>query len=214
MCDFIVGHLSQQVRDIFSKENSYQWDEQLLYLHFIYSAYTRQDKCSGTFFNTIKASAMWTSQGSSILSQYFAKIKTPLEFSWSVPSLTVMSVFACPKSFFFYFSPFTSSFANPPPHITSPTLSITRSISPVFCKQLVSRKLAHFVCAFWRMGWPLLYFMPIIQKDHGPLQFGLVDGPWRGNMRVFDESGQTFPPGRRRRKRGEGNEPIVYVKVA
>lgn len=50
----------------------------------------------------------------------------------------------------FYFSPFTSSFANPPPYITSPTLSITRSISPAFCKQLVSRKLAHFVCAFRR----------------------------------------------------------------
>lgn len=50
------------------------------------------------------------------------------------------------KCFFYYFSPFTSSFANPPWHITSPTLSITRSISPVLCKQLVSRKLAHFVC--------------------------------------------------------------------
>jgi len=134
----------------------------------------------------------------------FCENQEPLEFSWSVPSLTVMSVFACPKSFFFYFSPFTPSFANPPPHITSPTLSITRSISLVFCKQLVSRKLVHFVCAFWRMDWPHVYCMPIIQKDHGPLQSGLVDGPWRGNMRVFDESGQTFPPGRRRRKRGGG----------
>jgi hypothetical protein len=141
----------------------------------------------------------------------FCENQEPVEFSCSVPCLTVMSIFACPKVFF-YFSPFTSSFTNPPPHITSPTLSITRSISPVFCKQRVSRKLAHLVCTFWSMSWPLLYFMSIIQKDHGPLQFGLVDGPWRGNMRVFDESGQTFPPGRRRRKGGGGKRANLLRK--
>jgi len=157
---------------------------------------------------------MWNSQGSSILSQYFAKIKNPSSFP-EVFQVLLWCLFLPVQKVFFLFLPIHFILCQPsPPHITSPTLSITRPISPVFCKQLVSRKLAHFVCAFWRMGWPLLCFMPIIQKDHGPLQFGLVDGPWRGNMRVFDESGQTFPPGRRRRERGGGNEPIVYVKVA
>lgn len=40
------------------------------------------------------------------------------------------------------------------------------------------------------MEWRLLYFMPIIHKDHGPLQFGLVNRSWRGNRRMFVESGQ------------------------
>jgi hypothetical protein len=87
-----------------------------------------------------------TSSASGILSTLFANIKGPS----SCPEMFHVLLFLSLQKVLFYFSPFTSFFANPPPHITSPTLSITRSISPVFCKQLVSRKLAHFVCAFHR----------------------------------------------------------------
>ena len=106
MLCFIFGLtlLSQQVRDFFfQKDNRYQRDEQLLYRHFIYSMYTRQDKSSGTFFNTIKAIAMWTSQESSILSQLFLrKSRTPRIFLKC--SMSYCDVCFCLSKKFFFIS--------------------------------------------------------------------------------------------------------------
>lgn len=169
-------------------------------------------QCLCPNFNTAKGTAVLT-WASSILST-LENMQGPS----SCPEMSHVLLFCLSIKFFFYFSPFTSSFANPPPayHVTNPfynslhfsgllqTTGLPEIGSLCVCISEIERR--------------LLYFMPITHKDHGPLQFGLVNRSWRGNrrmfvesgQRMFDESGQIPPPGRRKgREGGETSEMFM-----
>lgn len=143
----------------------------------------------------------------------FCENQEPLEFSWSVPSLTVMSVFACPKSFFLFLSiHFILCQPSPAYHITNP-----------FYNSL------HFSGLLQTTGLPEIGSLCVCVLEDG-LASSLLHayhskGPrpiavWTCGRTLKRKHASVWwkwtdiPSREAKEKRGGGNEPIVYVKVA
>lgn len=191
----------------------YQWNEQNVYQTSTQTSGRRNPLV--TVFNAYYKNLLycWRPEGVVILSTFFLQITRTLRVFLNVPRLTVMSVFASQRSVFLLFLSLHFILCQPSSayHITNP-----------FYNSL------HFSGSLQTTGLPEIGSLcvsvledglaPVLRGYHSqgprPIAVRTCGQTWRGNMQMFDESGQIFPPGKWWRRRGGINECSVCAKLA